>query len=78
MLWKVSGDDTYRMNGGIPGDPAVILLNAIIIGTHYGTQFQEIYEADLKDPNLSAIIDFANYLLTVTPGGDPLQLPQVT
>ena len=67
MLWNVSGDDTYRMNGGIPGIPQDILLNAIIIGTHYGTQYQEIYEADLEDPDMSSVIDTANTLLTVTP-----------
>src|SRR4029077_15947243 len=67
MLWFVSGDTTYRMNSGIPGDPQSILLQAITIGTHYGTQFQEIYEADLKDPTLSAVIDTANTLLATTP-----------
>ena len=67
MLWYVSGDSTYRMNGGVPDDEGTILLNAIIIGTHYGTQYQEIYEVDLEDPNLSSVIDIANYLLTVTP-----------
>ena len=66
MLWKVSGDDTYRMNNGIPDDEQHILLDAIIIGTHYGTQYQEIYEADLKDPAMNAVIDIANILLTVT------------
>ena len=67
MLWNVSGDSTYRMNGGVPGDPGTILLNAITIGTHYGTQYQEIYEVDLEDPILSSVIDIANTLLTVTP-----------
>ena len=67
MLWKVSGDSTYRMNGGVPGDPATILLNAITIGTHYGTQYQEIYEIDLEDSTLSSVIDTANTLLTATP-----------
>jgi len=71
MLWYVSGDTTYRMNAGVPGDPATVLLNAITIGAHYGTQFQEIYETDLKDPTLNAVINTANYLLTVNPGGDP-------
>jgi titin len=75
MLWKVSGDTTYRMNGGTPGDPGTVLLNAITLGTHYGTQFQELYEADLKDPTLSSVIDTANTLLTVTPGGDPAPAP---
>ena len=67
MLWFVSGDATYRMNGGIPGNERDILLNAIIIGTHYGTQYQEIYEKDLKNPALSSVIDAANSLLRATP-----------
>ena len=67
MLWSVSGDSTYRMNGGVPGDPATILLNAIIIGTHYGTQYQEIYEVDLENPDLGLVITTANTLLTTTP-----------
>jgi Fibronectin type III domain/Beta-galactosidase len=64
MLWYVSGDSTYRMNNGTPGNPADILLQAVTIGAHFGTQFQEIYESDLKDPTLSSAIDAANSLLT--------------
>jgi hypothetical protein len=67
MLWKVSGDNTYRMNGGRSGNRQTILLNAVTIGAHYGTQYQEIYEADLEDPTLSSVITTANTLLTVTP-----------
>ena len=67
MLWNVSGDSTYRMNGGVPGNPATILLNAVTIGTRYGTQYQEIYEADLMDSTLSSVISTAKTLLTVTP-----------
>jgi len=67
MLWFVSGDTTYRMNGGVPGNKQAILLRAITIGAHYGTQYQEIYEADLKDPTMSSVLDTANILLTVTP-----------
>jgi transcriptional regulator CtsR len=72
MLYYVSGDDTYRMNGGVPGNPGQILLNAVILGTHYGTQYQEIYENDLKDPALSSVIDAANALLTATPPPPPM------
>ena len=67
MLWNVSGDKTYRMNGGVPGDTQTILLNAITIGAHYGMQYQEIYLVDLEDPTFSSVIDTANTLLTVTP-----------
>jgi Fibronectin type III domain/Beta-galactosidase len=67
MLWKVSGDNGYRMNGGVPGNRNTILLNAVTIGTHYGTQYQEIYEADLKDSTLSSTISAAKTLLTASP-----------
>jgi transcriptional regulator CtsR len=67
MLTYVSGDNTYRMNGGVPGNKQTILLNAITIGAHYGTKYQEIYQADLEDPTMSSVIDTANTLLTVTP-----------
>jgi Beta-galactosidase len=67
MLWNVSGDNTYRMNGGVPGNPQAILLRAITIGAHYGMQYQEIYKADLENPAMSSVIDAANTLLTGTP-----------
>ena len=70
MLWNVSGDTTYRMNGGVPDTNYWdILQNAIVIGTYYGTQYQEIYEADLMDPNpnMSRVIDLGYTLLTTTP-----------
>jgi hypothetical protein len=55
------------MNGGVRGNPATILLNAVTIGTHYGTQYQEIYETDLEDSTLSSTIDAAYALLTASP-----------
>jgi hypothetical protein len=67
MLWVVSGDTDYQMNRGIPGNEQTILLNAITIGAHYGTQYQEIYKPDLEDPAMSSVIDTANALLTATP-----------
>jgi Fibronectin type III domain/Beta-galactosidase len=67
MLWKVSGDNGYRMNGGVHGNRLTILLNAITIGAHYGTQYQEIYEVDLEDSTLSSAITTANTLLTANP-----------
>ena len=67
MLWKVTGDTTYRMNGRIPGVKQTVLLNAITIGAHYGTQYQEIYEIDLENSTLSSVITTANTLLTANP-----------
>ena len=71
MLWFVSGDNTYRMNNGVPANEQAILLKAITIGTHYGTQYLEIYEEDLKDPAMSSVLDTANTLLTATPSPPP-------
>jgi hypothetical protein len=67
MLWRVNNDSSYRMNGGVRGNPATILLNAVTIGTHYGTQYQEIYETDLEDSTLSSTISTAKTLLTASP-----------
>ncbi len=67
MLWNVTNDPTGRMNGGVPGAPDAILLQAVTTGAHYGTQYQEIYEADLENTDLNSVIDTANALLTATP-----------
>jgi Beta-galactosidase/Fibronectin type III domain len=67
MLWNVSGDNTYRMNGGVPGNKQTILLKAITTGAHYGMQYEEIYLIDLQDATLSSVIDTAKTLLTATP-----------
>ncbi len=67
MLWNVSNDTTGRMSGGLPGAPDAILLQAITTGAHYGTQYQEIYETDLTNADLSGVIDAASALLTATP-----------
>lgn len=67
MLWYVSGDTGYRMNGGLADNKATILLNAITVASHFGTQYVEIYEKDLKDPTLSSVTDTANTLLTTKP-----------
>ena len=71
MLWFVSGDHSYQMNGGTPGNEQDILLNAVTVGTHYGTQYQEIYEKDLKDPAMSSVIDAASTLIRATPPPPP-------
>ena len=64
MLWYVTDDTTYRMNAGAPANAAAVLLQSVTTGVHYGTQYQEIYESDLKNPAMSSVIDAANTLLT--------------
>ena len=42
MVFGCSNDSTYRMNGGVPGDPATILHNAINAGSSYGMEYLEL------------------------------------
>jgi len=79
MLFWCSNDSTYRMNGGVPGDPATILHNAINAGYSYGMQYLEIYQTDVL--NLPAEITYAHNLLvnsptpTPTPSATPPNVP---
>jgi hypothetical protein len=61
MVFGCSNDSTYRMNGGVPGDPATILHNAINAGFSYGMDYLEIYQIDVV--NLPAEITYAHNLL---------------
>lgn len=70
MLWNCSGDVTYRMNAGIPADPAVILHTAVEHGFAYGMNYMEIYQVDVI--NLPAEITYAHQLLLgIIPPDDP-------
>ena len=46
MLFWCFNDPTYRMNGGIPGDPATMLHTTVNIGLGYRVKFLEIYQLD--------------------------------
>jgi Beta-galactosidase len=64
MLWYVSGDTTCRMNGKVqPCDAATVLTRAVEIGAAYGTKYQEIYQKDILDPALRAVMAYAASLL---------------
>jgi hypothetical protein len=64
MLWYVTNDSTCRMNGRVkPCDPAAVLHEAVTIGARYGMRYQEIYQNDLLNPELAAVIGYAAYLL---------------
>jgi hypothetical protein len=70
MLWNCSGDVTYRMNDGVPADPAVILHTAVNHGFAYGMNYMEIYQVDVI--NLPAEITYAHQLLLgIIPPDDP-------
>ena len=74
MLFWCSNDASYRMNGGVPGDPAAVLHNAIDIGLGYGMKFEEIYQTDCV--NLTAEIAYAHTALLALP--DPTPTPSAT
>jgi len=61
MLWYVYGDNHYRMNGGVAGDPATILTKAINIGVGYQNRYQEIYQIDVI--NLPGVITYAHSVI---------------
>jgi Beta-galactosidase len=62
MFYWCFGDTTYRVNGGVPADPAIVLRNSIDIGLGYGMKYIEIYRTDVL--NLPAVITYAHGALT--------------
>lgn len=79
MLFWCANEPTYRMNGGVPGDPATILHNAIAAGYAYGMKYLEIYQTDVI--NFPDEITYAHDLLvnsptpTPTPSATPPSVP---
>jgi hypothetical protein len=47
MLWYCYGDNTYRVNGGVPIDPSKALTKSVDIGVGYGVKYIEIYRVDI-------------------------------
>ena len=79
MLFWCANESTYRMNGGVAGDSATILHNAIAAGYSYGMQYLEIYQTDVI--NFPAEITYGHDLLvdsptpTPTPSATPPSVP---
>jgi PKD repeat protein len=63
MLWWVTGDSTYRMNGGMAIDIATELQNAVTSGVNGGAQFLEIYQTDVLNSYLAGVIANAHTTL---------------
>ena len=64
MLWYVTDDPTCRMNNKImPCDPVQMLRQAVTVGAHYEMLYQEIYQKDILNPDLSGVISEAANLL---------------
>lgn len=61
MIFHAVNDPTYRLNGGVPIDPALSLTNAVIASLAYKLRYIEIYQIDVV--NLPAVITWAQALL---------------
>jgi hypothetical protein len=61
MLYRCYDEPTYRVNGGVPGDPAAILTSSVDAALSYSVNYIEIYEKDVL--NLPAVITYARNAL---------------
>ena len=61
MVYWCFGDNTYRVNGGVPIDPSTALMNSVDKGVAYGMKFIEIYRRDIL--NLLAATHYAHTAL---------------
>ena len=61
MVASCYGDSTYRVNGGVPGDPATTLASCLIRSVTYGLNYLEVYQKDVL--SLPATITYGNQLL---------------
>ena len=58
MLFPCVNDPTYRVNCGVPIDPAIALRESVDAGVSYGAKFIEIYQTDVI--NLPTVITYAH------------------
>lgn len=56
MLWPVAGDESYRMNAGVPSARECILAKAVATGLAYASPYMEIYPPDLDVPSFRPIV----------------------
>jgi Beta-galactosidase len=64
MLWFATDDPKCRLNGGVePCDPVLVLHEAVRLGALYGMRYEEIYQKDILNPGLAAVIGYAAKLL---------------
>jgi len=61
MLFPCVNDLTYRVNCGVPIDPAAALRKSVNNGVSYGEKFIEIYQTDVL--NLPGVIGYAHDVL---------------
>jgi len=58
MLYPCTNDPSYRVNCGVPIDPALALRESVDAGVSYGAKFIEIYQTDVI--NLPTVITYAH------------------
>ncbi len=73
MIGFCYGDTKYKVNNGVPIDPAVALKKSITSGVSYGMNYIEVYQADVK--NLPSTISWAQSVLTGASNPDPTPTP---
>ena len=61
MVYWCYDEPTYRVNGGVPGDPADVLTSSVDAALSYGVNYIEIYQKDVL--NLPAVITYARNAL---------------
>jgi Beta-galactosidase len=61
MVYWCYGDNTYRVNGGVPIDPSTALVNSVSQGLAYGMKYIEIYRKDIL--NLPSAVHYAHTAL---------------
>ena len=61
MVYQCENDPTYRVNGGVPIDPATALTLSVNKGVSYGMNYIEIYQIDVI--GLPEVITYARTAL---------------
>ncbi len=64
MVYWCYDEPTYRVNGGVPGDPADILTNCINRAASYGLNYLEVYQKDVL--SLPDVISYGDQILRPT------------
>ena len=64
MLYWCYDDSTYRVNGGVPGDPGAVLTTCVNAAVSYGINYIEVYQRDVV--NLSSVITYARNALALS------------
>lgn len=70
MVYWCYDEPGYRVNGGVPGDPATVLTACIDAALSYGIGYVEVYQKDVR--NLPSVITYARTVLEPGPPASSL------